>query len=276
MERRLKTIASRDNPLFKSLRQLVRDASARRDEKHAVLEGVHLSEACLDSGTLPHYCVIGQSSLAHPEVAKLIAVLGERIPSSHLILLDDALFGALSQVGQGVAVLFVIDVPQVAQADRIEAACVMLDRIQDPGNVGSILRSAAAAGIVDIYASRGCAGAWSPKVLRAGMGAHFHLRIHEDCDLQSLAAQASIPCIATSPSATRPIYDADLTGDVAWMFGHEGRGLDPDLMRDAITLSIPQPGSVESLNVAASAAICFFEQVRQRHGSSREKSIPAD
>ena len=208
--------------------------------------------------------MVGHSSLEHPEVAALVAVLGERTAASHFIELEDALFAALSQLVQGVAVLFVIDVPQLEAPERIARACVMLDRIQDPGNVGSILRSAAAAGIVDIHASRGCASAWSPKVLRAGMGAHFHLCIHEECDLHGLAAQASIPRIATSPSAARSIYEADLTKDVAWMFGNEGRGLDPELMRDAVTLSIPQPGKVESLNVAASAAVCFFEQVRQR------------
>jgi len=274
LERRLKTIASRDNALFKTLRQLAHHGSARRDEKLAVLEGVHLCEAWLNSseatGEAPRYCVVGQSSIEHPEVAAIVTTLGDRIPASRSILLDDALFHALSQLEQGVAVLFVIDVPQFAlsngieRIERIERSCAMLDRIQDPGNVGSILRSAAAAGIADIYASRGCASAWSPKVLRAGMGAHFHLRIHEDCDLQNLAAQASIPRLAMSPSATRSIYEFDLTGEVAWMFGHEGQGLDRELMRDAIALSIPQPGRIDSLNVAASAAICFFEQVRQR------------
>ena len=229
-----------------------------------MLEGVHLCEAWLETGETPRYCVVGQSSVEHPEVAALIDTLGSRLPASRLILLDDALFHALRQLEQGVAVLFVIDVPQLAVPDRIERSCAMLDRIQDPGNVGSILRSAAAAGIVDIYASCGCASGWSPKVLRAGMGAHFHLRIHEDCDLHSLAAQASIPRLATTPSATRSIYEIDLTGDVAWMFGHEGQGLDRELMRGATALSIPQSGKIESLNVAASAAICFFEQVRQR------------
>ena len=264
MERRLKTIASRDNPVFKTLRQLARDAATRREKKLAVLEGVHLCEAFLATGTLPRHVVIGRSSIEHSEVVALIATLHDRLPSSQIVLFDDALFDALSQLELGIAVLFVIDVPQCNAPARIKRLCVMLDRIQDPGNVGSILRSAAAAGIVDIYASSGCASAWSQKVLRAGMGAHFHLCIHEDCDLQGLAAQASIPRIATSPTATRSIYGADLSGDVAWMFGHEGKGLDPDLMRDAIALSIPQQSNVESLNVAASAAICFFEQVRQR------------
>ena len=232
-----------------------------------MLEGVHLCEACIESGALPRYCVVGQSSLQNAEVAALIAALGDRIPASRLVLLDDALFANLSQLGKGVAVLFAIDVPRLEPPVRVDRACVMLDRIQDPGNVGSILRSAAAAGLGIVYASRGCANAWSPKVLRAGMGAHFHLQIHEDCELQGLAAHASIARIATSPSAAQSIYEADLTSDVAWMFGHEGQGLDPELMRNATALSIPQPGKVESLNVAASAAICFFEQVRQRAAS---------
>ena len=167
MERRLKTIASRDNPLFKTLRRLARDASARRDEKLAILEGVHLCEVCLASGALPRYCAVGQSSLAHPEVAAIVAALGDRMPASHFILLDDMLFDALSQVGPGISILFAIDVPQFAVPGRVERSCVVLDRIQDPGNVGSILRSAAAAGIVDIYLSPGSAGAM---VTRQGAG----------------------------------------------------------------------------------------------------------
>ncbi len=264
MERRLKAITSRDNALFKTLRHIAHDASTRRKEMLAMIEGTHLCEAFLETGALPRYAVIGQSSIAHREVAALITALGDGVPASRVLLLDDALFHGLSQLVQGIAVLFVIDAPRLPVPGRIERSCVMLDRIQDPGNVGSILRSAAAAGIVDIYLSLGCASAWSPKVLRAGMGAHFHLRAHENCDLQSLASQASIARIATDASATRSIYQADLTKDVAWLFGNEGQGLDPGLMAGATALSIPQPGKIESLNVAASAAVCFFEQIRQR------------
>jgi len=256
----MKRISSRDNPAFKALRQLSSDAGARRDARVAVLEGVHLADAFLRSRGVPRQIVVGASALDHREVAELLS----RAPTDALLVLDDALFASISQLAQGVALLMVVERPAPAPPERVVRSAVVLDRIQDPGNVGSILRSAAVAGIVDIFLSRDCAGAWSPKVLRAGMGAHFHLSIFEDADLSALRANAAIPWIATSPHADATIHRTDLRGEVAWVFGHEGQGLDAALMRDALKVRIPQPGQGESLNVAAAAAICFFEQVRQR------------
>ena len=256
----MKRIASRDNPVFKSLRLLSTDAGARRDAGTALLEGVHLADAFLRSGGVPRRIIVGASALDHAEVAELLS----RAPTDDLLVFDDALFASLSQLAQGVALLMVVERPRPALPALFDRSAVVLDRIQDPGNVGSILRSAAVAGIPQIYLSRECAGAWSPKVLRAGMGAHFHLSIFEDVDLAALKAVASIPWIATTPRADATIHRIDLRRDVAWVFGHEGQGLDPALMRDATMVRIPQPGQGESLNVAAAAAICFFEQVRQR------------
>ena len=252
----MKHIASRDNPVFKVLRRL----SLGADADVAMLEGIHLGDAYLRSGGVPRQIVVGRSALALAEVADLV----DRCPSSDALLLEDALFATISGLAKGVQVLMTVDRPRPGTPPRLTRASVLLDRVQDPGNVGSILRSAAAAGIPDVYLSRGCAGAWSPKVLRAAMGAHFHLVLFEDCDLTGLRGIAAIPWIATSPHASATLHETDLRRDVAWLFGHEGQGLDPDLMHDATTVRIPQPGHGESLNVAASAAICFFEQVRQR------------
>lgn len=260
----MKRISSRDNPTFRTLRQWSVDAAARRDAGIALLEGIHLADAWLDSGGVLREIVTGQSALAHPEVVDLLARAARCTPPPVHHVLDDALFAALSQLAHGVHLLTVVERPAPIAPDRIVHDSVVLDRVQDPGNVGSVLRSAAAAGIVDVYLSRECAGGWSPKVLRAGMGAHFHLRIFEDCDLATLKAGAGIPWIATSPHAEASLYDADLRGEVAWVFGHEGRGLAAGLVDAPSAVRIPQPGGGESLNVAASAAVCFFEQVRQR------------
>jgi TrmH family RNA methyltransferase len=256
----MKRIASRDNASFKNLRALSSDAGARRAAGVALIEGVHLADAFLRSGGTPREVVIGESALDHPEVAGLLA----RLPTVDALVFDDALFASISQLAQGVAILLTIDRPTPALPERIARSAVVLDRVQDPGNVGSILRSAAVADLHAAYLSRECAGAWSPKVLRAGMGAHFHLAIFEDCDLAHLKSIASIAWIATSPHAKHTIHETDLRGDVAWVFGHEGQGLDAALMGDATLVRIPQPGHGESLNVAAAAAVCFFEQVRQR------------
>ncbi len=258
----MRRIASRDNAVFKALRRVARDARAER----VLLEGIHLCDAFLAAGGVPREVFVGASAVAHPEVVALLA--RSTADTIDRYVLDDALYAGASGLAQGVTLLMTIDRPRPAGAPVIVATSVVLDRIQDPGNVGSILRSAAAAGIADVFLSTGCASGWSPKVLRAGMGAHFHLRLFEDCDLRTLRERTTIGWLATSPHASRTIHEAELAADVAWVFGHEGQGLDPHLIDDASAVRIPQPGRGESLNVAAAAAICFFEQVRQRRAVS--------
>jgi TrmH family RNA methyltransferase len=141
----------------------------------------------------------------------------------------------------------------------------MLEDIQDPGNIGSILRSAAAAAVSEIYLSSGCVHAWSPRVLRAGMGAHFALQIHEGVDLAGLIERYRGTVVAAVGNAARSLYSVDLRREVALLFGNEGAGLSARLREAAhLRVSIPMPGRVESLNVAAAAAVCLFERVRQR------------
>jgi TrmH family RNA methyltransferase len=146
--------------------------------------------------------------------------------------------------------------------------CLLLEDVQDPGNVGSMLRSAAAAGVGQVLLSRHCAFAWSPKVLRAGQGAHFHLDVQEDIDLTQWAAgfvAAGGRLVATVAAGGTPLFDAPLAGRVAIAVGNEGAGLTLPLQSLAgVRVTIPMPGGTESLNVAAAAAICLFECVRQR------------
>lgn len=259
----LKAISSRDNPLFKELKQLATSSQARRRAQRTLLDGVHLCSAYLSQRGLPPLCVAGESAQANPEVSALL----DRCAGTQCIVLPDALFHALSQVEHGVDLLFVIDTPQARTVGRLDHSAVLLDNLQDPGNVGSILRCAAAAGIEAVYCGPGTAFAWSPKVLRAGMGAHFGLDIHEQVDLSALVATAGVPVLATSSHADASLYAVDLRQPVAWLFGHEGQGVSADLLSLATQrLAIPHIGEMESLNVAASAAICLFEQVRQKLG----------
>jgi TrmH family RNA methyltransferase len=141
---------------------------------------------------------------------------------------------------------------------------VILDRLQDAGNVGSILRSAAAFGVTQVLALRGTAALWSPKVLRAAMGAHFALQLHEAMAEQDLWP-LRLPWVATSSHATAVLHEAKLPRPCAWVFGHEGQGVSAELAaRCTLTLRIAQPGGEESLNVAAAAAICLHEGMLQR------------
>jgi TrmH family RNA methyltransferase len=256
----VKFISSRDNPLYKELKQLATSSQARRRAQRTLLHGVHLCGAYLAQRGLPALCVVGDSAQSNPEVAALLARCGD----AQCVVLPDALYHALSQVENGIDLLFVIDTPQATSPGVLTGDAVLLDNLQDPGNLGSILRSAAAAGIKSVYCSAGTAFAWSPKVLRAGMGAHFGLEIHEQVDLATLLGSSAIPVLATSSHAEARIYDVDLRRKVAWLFGHEGQGVAEPLMALASQrVSIPHLGEMESLNVAASAAICLFEQVRQ-------------
>ncbi|MFN5354062.1 MAG: TrmH family RNA methyltransferase [Burkholderiaceae bacterium] len=279
----LRSIQSRDNAQYKQLRQWASSAQARRKSGMTLLDGVHLCEAWLQHRGVPALCVVAESALSHPEVAALVAQCESNANSNaksksntnstagvaECVLLPDALFTPLGQVQHGVGILFAVKVPDAAVSGHaspsLQSAALLLDSVQDPGNLGTILRTAAAAGIQQIYCSPGTAAVWSPKVLRAGMGAHFVLEIYEDVDLVQLIQQASVPVYATQPDAPKTIYTADLRAPSAWLFGHEGQGVTEQLLALATErLSIPQSAQVESLNVAASVAICLFEQRRQR------------
>lgn len=256
----MKHITSRDNVLFKALKKQTASAASLRKTGQALLEGVHLCEAWLQAGQEPGTCLLSASARTHTEVQPLLAQVNEKC----IVLLDDGLFENISQLEQGVGLAFLVDVRQPASAANLTRSAVVLDRIQDPGNLGSILRSAAAAGVHQIYCSAQTVYAWSPKVLRAGMGAHFHLEIFEDCDLKVLLQQAKIPVLATSSHVDQTLYERDLRNDIAWVFGNEGSGVSAELHEAVEWVTIPQPGGLESLNVSAAAAICLFEQVRQR------------
>lgn len=263
----MKPITSRDNPLYKELKQLATSTQARRRAGRSLLDGVHLCDAYLQHRGVPPMCVVSDTATVNPEVAAIVVQCDAG--GAQCISLPEPLYQALSQVEHGVSLLFVIDTPQLVAPAVLDGAAVLLDNVQDPGNLGSILRSAAAAGIVDIFCSQGTAACWSPKVLRAGMGAHFLLRLIENVDLASMLQSATVPICATSSYASQNLYDVDLTQPVAWLFGHEGQGVAEELMALAtLRVGIPQLGAVESLNVAASAAICFFEQVRQQRSTS--------
>lgn len=259
----LKAISSRDNPLYKEWKHLATSSQARRKAGRTLLDGVHLCEAYLQQVGMPPICIVSETALLNSEVNVILQACGENETQS--IVLPDALFHALSQVEHGVDILFVIDTPDQIEPQRLTQSAVLLDKVQDPGNFGSIVRSAAAAGIKQVYCSAGTTFAWSPKVLRAGMGAHFLIEIFENVDLEALIKRADIPVIATSSHTEKRIYDLDLTQAVAWLFGHEGQGVAEHLLAlSTHQATIPHLGAIESLNVAASSAVCFFEQVRQQ------------
>jgi RNA methyltransferase, TrmH family len=260
----MKAITSRDNPLYKRLKALAGSTQQQRRAGQALLEGLHLASAYLDTGGQPALCVVTDGALRLDEARALV----ERVGEQRIVTLPDALFGQLSTLVNGVGFLLLVDTPAPALPARIAVTSVVLDGVQDAGNVGSILRSAAAAGVPQVFCAPGTAHAWSSKVVRAGMGAHFLLAVYEDVDAQTLIDRLDVPVALTDSHGAQAIYDCDLARPVVWVFGNEGAGVSAR-WRDAAThrVTIPQPGGMESLNVAAAAAVCLFEQCRQQRGA---------
>lgn len=259
----MKAITSRENLLFKELHGLANDRRARRLSGSALLDGPHLLQAGLDAGVTFRRLVFSESAAAG-ELANWCQCLPQALPC----VLPNALFNALSPVETPSGVLAVIEIPRFEPASG--AGCnVLLENIQDPGNLGALLRVAAAAGVNEVHLSPGCAEVWSPKCLRGGQGAHFLLAIHENVDLPTLAKGFSAPVYAASLGAKTSLFELDLRGQIGFAFGNEGAGLSPQLCVLARPFIIPMPGKVESLNVATAAAVCLFERVRQNHVSAK-------
>lgn len=260
--RALKDISSRANPQVKRLHALATSARERRTLGQTLLDGAHLVRAALDSKLPLRELVVSEQGLATPEIARLVEELAG-VPAYRL---TDVLFTHVSPVDAPTGVLAVIDLPTPQAPAPLTGSLLVLDGVQDAGNLGTILRTAAAAGLQDVLLTPGCAQAWSPRALRAGMGGQFRLRTREQVDAGGFLAGYPGAILATGLDATaRALYEHDLTGPVAWLFGAEGRGLSPELAALATArVIIPMPGEVESLNVAAAAAVCLFEQVRQQ------------
>ena len=254
-------ITSASNPLVKELKRLGLDNTAYRKQGRVWLEGDHLCRAALLRGFRPAVSLFSESfwPLAHVNIAQA---------AIKSIVVPDALFAQISTLESPAGMGFVIDLP-AKQPLNPAAASIILDRVQDAGNVGSILRSAAAFGFGQVIALKGTAALWSPKVLRAGMGAHFGLQLLEDVEPDALAS-LGVPMVVTSSHEGGVLGQTMLPMPCAWVMGHEGQGVSELLMaKAAVKVRIAQPGGEESLNVAAAAAICL-------HFSSMQGKTAAD
>lgn len=242
-------ISSRDNALLKDLRKLAQDSHAYRKQGRIWLEGDHLCRAALQRGLQPAIAVFQMSW--YDRVGHEWAEAGGKV-----VVVEDALFDTISALESPGRMGFVLPLPGTPALDP-RAPSVVLDGLQDAGNVGTILRSAGAFGFRQVLAVKGTAALWSPKVLRAGMGAHFGLRLVEGLQPEDLDA-LEVPLLATSSHQGDFLHRARLPWPCAWVLGHEGQGVSPALaQRAAQFVRIVQPGGEESLNVGAAAAICL-------------------
>jgi TrmH family RNA methyltransferase len=253
-------IRSRENAQVKRLLRLATSSRERRETGTTILDGAHLVEAYGKSGGTAEVIAASASAYADGKLRALYL----QTPACLRLLLADELIARISQVVTSSGILAVVRTPGALPLPDAVGSCLMLEGIQDPGNLGSILRSAAASGLHHVFLSRGSVFAWAPKVVRAGQGAHFFLSIYENVEFEQVRARTHARFIATEPEAGASVFETDLRGPIAWMFGNEGAGLS---MQSAALAServrIPMPGPAESLNVAGAVAICLFEQVRQ-------------
>ena len=246
-------ITSRDNPLLKQIRKQIQDPAGYRKSGQVWVEGEHLCSAALLRGSVPEALVVKRSAWSRqtPPGADM---------ARKCLVVEDALFDELSTLESPADYGFLLSWPGLLQAD-VHTPTVVLDRLQDPGNVGAILRSASAFGFKQVLAIKGTVAMWSPKVLRAGMGAHFGLRLVEGADLAAVQS-LQLPILTTDvhegPFLHELIRHQQLPAVCAWIMGHEGQGVSPELAALAgQKVRIAQPGGEESLNVATAAAICL-------------------
>ncbi len=243
-------VSSRDNTLLKDLRRLSQDNTAYRKQGRVWLEGDHLCRAALARGLRPAVAVFCESFWPMAPVEWAQAAI-------KTIVIPDLLMAEVSGLESPARMGFVLDLPAPA-AVAPGAASLILDRVQDAGNAGSMLRSAAAFGFSQVLALKGTAALWSPKVLRAGMGAHFALTLVEGLAPEDLDG-LTVPVLVTSSHHGEFLHQQTLPMPCAWAMGHEGQGVGDELMaRASLKVRIAQPGGEESLNVAAAAAICLY------------------
>lgn len=252
-------VHSRANPVVKHLIKLATQRRERLRSKQSVLVGTHLIESALDHAFTLQHVFVRDGSSQHNEVATLI----ERCEAQRIRMttLSGELFDAIEQMPSHTGILALFEFPHVEDFNATRGA-VLIENVQDPGNVGSILRTCAASTVEQVWLSKGCADVWSPKVLRAAMGAHFLLDIIENVELDALP-DVSI-AVTSLGDRSKSLYDVKFERDLVLAFGAEGAGASDELLaRASHPLHIPMSGRVESLNVAAAAAICIFERERQ-------------
>lgn len=286
IEPRVVHITSRDNPLVQRIRKLGQDPVSYRKLGQIWLEGDHLCSAALNRQVPLLEAVIadtawtGEHGLALPSDASAVSLSALARQAARVVVVPEALWRQFSTLESPTRLGALMAWPGASGADDVgnaalrrpgtasgllaSARTVVLDRVQDAGNVGSILRSACAMGVEQVVALKGSAALWSPKVLRAAMGAHFGLHVVEQIEPEQLR-ELQVPLVATSSHTDQVLPTLRLPDPCAWLFGHEGQGVSATLLsRCDLTVGIPQPGGEESLNVAAAAAVCLYEAMRQR------------
>ncbi len=259
----MKHIVSRDNPQFRRICRIGGSGRERRASGELLLDGTHLIDAYAAAFGVEGLVLIARAS--HSGRDGVLPRLEQAGPQA--LVLADALFDEACPVDTPTGLMALAPLPVVKHGVAKGALlAVMIDGVQDPGNLGAILRSAAAAGARRAYLSAQCADPWSPRCLRGGMGAQFVLELHDRADLLDAARCFDGRVIAADSRGTETLFSANLTGATAAVIGAEGQGISPELLALAhVRLRIPMAAGIESLNAATAAALLCYEWRRQNH-----------
>jgi len=251
-------LASKNNPKVQRWAKLARHARLRRDEGRALIEGPHLVAELLAAGLKPVALLVSEAALGKREIGALLKGFDP-------VVLSDSAFRSIVEADTPPGIAAEIEIPAGPKGGPGDT--VFLEGIQDPSNVGAILRSAAAFGVGRAILDRGCADLWSPKTLRAGTGAHFRLGLQQVRSLEDHLAAFAGTLVCTVPRGGIALDAAKFERPLGWILGAEGQGISAAAERHAkLKVTIPMAAGVESLNVAAAAAICLY-QVFSRPGA---------
>jgi TrmH family RNA methyltransferase len=277
-------IDSPSNPIIKEL-QALNLAKRRKERGLFLVEGVRLVADALRAGFWPQQCIYDEESLGRTDRGReLLRLLRDpRSLSDHRGSIQEATERAIRAASntehpQGIVAAFPIPSWELNTSPSRPPLVVICDNIQDPGNLGTILRTAEAAGVTALFLTPECVDIYNPKVVRAGMGAHFRLPGFTDLSLPevedriALLAVSPASVYATDASAPVPYDRVDWSAPSALIISNEAHG--PSLQardfagRGGGFVSIPMLGDTESLNAASAAAIILFEAARQRRTSA--------
>jgi TrmH family RNA methyltransferase len=252
--RGLTVITSKENPKVKHWAKLASDARYRRSEGRTLLEGPHLVAAWRQTRMKAVAIIVTEQALEKKELSDLAGMTP--------VLVSEGVFGSIVEADNPPGIAAEIEIPK-GQA-KPGSDVVFLEGVQDPSNIGAIIRSAAAFGIGEVVLDQACADPWSPRALRAGMGGHFALAVRQVVRLDVAGFDGTLLCTVTRGGS--PLRETKLKGRLGWIFGGEGRGVSPELEK-LVRTKVTIPIATESLNVAAAAAICFYASNKPAAGS---------
>jgi len=254
-------IESKDNKLYKTIKKL-KDKKHRMKERKYILEGFRLTEEAVKAKVDIEYIIITENNIENLEESNLL----RNISKGETIVISESLFMTLSSTENPQGILAVAKIKNIKENLK-GGFYVVCDKVQDPGNLGTIIRTSHAAGVDGIILTKGTADIYNDKTIRSTMGSIFYIPIYyddSDFTLIKKLKEEGVALVTTSLEESKNFFSENLKGKVMLAVGNEGNGISNELFNLADKkVKIPMPGGAESLNVAVATAIILFEKVRQ-------------